>query len=73
METLVRIPDAIHDALAEEVARSGRPEAEVILEALATYLRRRGQTIPRSFGLYADSALSGADAEDWLLANRRSE
>jgi hypothetical protein len=71
MEVLVRLPDAVGDALAALAEKTGRSPDELIAEALLDYLGEVGTATPRSFGLYADPEISGADAEDLLRANWR--
>ena len=75
METTIHLPADVRNALAEEANRTGRPEAELIVEALRSYVQNRvppgDRPVPRSFGMHADPELSGADSEDWLRANWR--
>lgn len=69
MDILVRLPDSIHDALADLAEQTGRAEDDLIVEAVRSYLDDAPPAEPRSFGLHADPEVSGADSEDWLRAN----
>ena len=71
MEVLVRLPDEVGDALAALAEKTGRSPDELIAEALLDYLGAPDAATPRSFGIYADSEISGADAEDWSRDNWR--
>ena len=73
METVISLPADVRGALTEEADRTGRSEAELILEALRAYLGRQDRSLPHSFGMDADPELSGADSEDWLRANWRPD
>lgn len=72
MEVLVRLPDAMGNALTALADRTGRSPDELIADALREYLDETGSDTPRSFGMYADPELSGADSEDWLRETWRS-
>jgi hypothetical protein len=64
------LPTELHIALREASRRMGRPQAEVIREALQTYLQEHAaRPMPRSIGMGSDPELSGADSEDWLRAH----
>jgi hypothetical protein len=71
MEVLVRIPDAMGDALTALAVETGRSPDELITDALREYLNEASVATPRSFGIYADPELSAADTEDWLRDNWR--
>jgi metal-responsive CopG/Arc/MetJ family transcriptional regulator len=73
-KTTLYLPTELHIALREASRRMGRPQAEVIREALQTYLQEHaGRPMPRSIGIANDPELSGTDAEDWYRANFRHE
>lgn len=71
MEVLVRLPDAVGDALTALAEKTGRSPDELIAEALRDYLDETAPVTPHSFGMYADPDLSGADSEDWPRGNWR--
>jgi plasmid stability protein len=69
-KTTLYLPTELRIALRERSRRMGRPQAEVIREALQAYLHEHeGRPMPRSIGIGSDPELSGADAEDWLRAH----
>jgi plasmid stability protein len=73
-KTTLYLPTELHLALRERSRRTGRPQAEVIREALQVYLREHDERpMPRSIGIANDSELSGADAEDWFRAHFQPE
>lgn len=73
-KTTLYLPTELHIALREASRRMGRPQAEIIREALQSYLQEHGnRPMPRSIGIANDPELSGADAEDWYRANFRHE
>ena len=71
MEVRVNLPDAVVEALAALAEETGRSADDLIAEALSGYLDEADKGRPRSFGIYADPELSGADSEDWLRTNWR--
>ena len=64
MDVLVRLPDGMGQALSELADKTGRSPDELIADALREDLDETGDPTPRSFGMYADPDLSGADSED---------
>lgn len=72
-KTTLYLPAELHIALCEVARRMGRPQAEVIREALQNYVQEHeDRLMPRSMGI-AESDLNGADSEDWYRANFRHE
>ncbi len=77
--TVLDLPDTISRALDEVGERTGRSRAEVILEAVQTFLERQERRPtdpgwPRSIGMIdAPDAPNAADLEDWFKANWRPE
>ena len=66
MRTLVDIPDTDLKALTDLVARTGKPRAALIREAIADYVRQRhASTLDDAFGLW------GSGGEDGLAYQRR--
>jgi metal-responsive CopG/Arc/MetJ family transcriptional regulator len=53
MELIVRLPDAVSDALAALAEETGRSTEELIEEALRDYLEESSATTPRSIGIHA--------------------
>jgi predicted transcriptional regulator len=68
-KTTIYIPTELHAELKAIARRSGRPQAEVIREALATYVAQQERPWPRSFGIAESGQVSAADSEDWLREN----
>ena len=55
--------------LRELARRTGRPQAEVIREALDLYLKQHGRRpLPCSIGAGEDTELAARDSEEWLKA-----
>jgi predicted transcriptional regulator len=46
--------------------RKGRPQAELVREALQQYLERQERPLPRSIGIAASGELDAAETEAWL-------
>jgi hypothetical protein len=51
----------------------GRSQADLIREALATFLGSVEPPMPRSIGIADDPDLHGEDTEDWLRRNWRAK
>lgn len=65
-KTTLYLPADLQRALQEQARRSGRPQAELVREALRAYLEGTASPRPRSLGLGEDAGLSGRDSEAWL-------
>jgi hypothetical protein len=65
-KTTIYLPTALRVELKAIARRSGRPQAEVIREALAAYVEQQERPWPKSFGIAESGTVSGADSEDWL-------
>ncbi len=68
-KTTIYIPKEQHEALEELSRRSGRPQAQIIREALAVYLADQERPRPKSWGIVSDGRISSSDIEDWLQRN----
>lgn len=68
-KTTLYLPTDLQRALQEQARRSGRPQAELVREALRRYLEGMASPKPRSLGLGEDADLSARESEAWL--NRR--
>ena len=71
--TTIELPPDVQRELEALARRTGRTEAEVIIEAVERHLQAEQRPHPKSFGIAEDPELSGADSEDWLKANWRPE
>ena len=65
-KTTLYLPTDLQQALQEQARRSGRPQAELVREALRTYLEGAASPRPRSLGLGEDTELSARESEAWL-------
>ena len=71
--TTIELPPDVQRELEALARRTGRTEAEVIIEAVERHLQAEQRPRPKSFGIAEDPELSGTDSEDWLKANWRPE
>jgi hypothetical protein len=65
-KTTLYLPADLQRALREASRRTGRPQAELIRQALYGYLEHERRPRPRSIGLGDAPDVSGRDAEAWL-------
>jgi Arc/MetJ-type ribon-helix-helix transcriptional regulator len=67
-KTTVYLPDDIRRGLEGAARESGRSQAELIREALRTYLADRPAAWPESFGRHRSGTFSARDDEAILAA-----
>ncbi len=72
-KTTLYLPRELHRALRENSRRTGRPQAEVVREALQSYLSQQERPVLRSIGIAEDRELNSEQTEDWLRENWRPE
>jgi len=65
-KTTLYLPVELHRALKEHARRSGRAQAELVREALQTYLAGASWPQPSSIGAGTDDGLSARESEEWL-------
>jgi predicted DNA-binding protein len=65
-KTTLYMPDDLHRGLQIAAKQSGRPQAELVREALREYLNRLARPTLASIGSGDDTGLAGKDTEDWL-------
>ena len=65
-KTTLYLPTDLQQALQEQARRSGRPQAELVREALRRYLETAVSPRPCSLGLGEDSELSARESKAWL-------
>lgn len=65
-KTTVYLTDDLASALARAAQRVGRPQAELIREALQSYLSALPQPKVLSIGLGSDAEVSAEHSEDWI-------
>ncbi len=72
-KTTLYLPEQTQRRLRELAKRTGRPQADLVRQALERYLGTQTSSLPSSVGAGEDAGLSGRDSEDWLRANWRQE
>ena len=65
-KTTLYLPAELQRALRDEARRAGRPQAELVREALKAYLGGRARPALRSLGLGKNGELDARDSEAWL-------
>jgi hypothetical protein len=70
-KTTLYLPSELQVALRDAARRTGRSQAEIIREALATYLQQHRRPMPRSLGRGENPDLNGDETEAWLEAHFR--
>jgi predicted transcriptional regulator len=65
-KTTLYLPEELQRSLRDLSRRTGRPQAEIIREALGTYVAGQEKPWPRSIGTAADGGISARDSEAWL-------
>lgn len=64
--TTLYLPAELQRALKVTARRTGRPQAELMREALEAFLRQQPRQLPSSIGIAAVKGVSAAEDEDWL-------
>jgi hypothetical protein len=73
-KTTIYFPDEMKIEIEAVSKMEQRPEAEIIREAVSTYLEdRRSRRWPRSFGSGADGTLDPAEIDAYLAENWQPE
>ncbi len=67
-KTTLYLPASLQRELRDEAKRSGRPQADLVREALTAYLAGRPRRLPRSIGVARDGTLPARETEEWLRA-----
>ena len=65
-KTTLYLSPELQRALRDAAGRTGRSQADLIREALRTYLGTQPRPVPTSLGLGHDPSLAGRDADAWL-------
>lgn len=65
-KTTLYLPADLQQRLRVEARMRGRPQAELVRDALYAYFRRRKQPWPQSIGIAENAGLSARDSEEWL-------
>lgn len=67
-KTTLYMPAELQQGLRALARRTGRPQAELIREAIAEYVGTQERPLPRSIGAGTGGGVSGAHSEAWLHA-----
>jgi len=65
-KTTLYLSDELRQMLEAAARRTGRAQAELVRDALRSYLDGLAPAFPRSIGAGDDADLSARDSEDWL-------
>jgi hypothetical protein len=65
--TSVYLPAGIRDSLQQLVLKTGKPEAELIQEAVEAYLEEQNRPLPKSIGVGASQQGDLSERVDELL------
>lgn len=65
-KTTLYLPEPLQAALSDAAKRLGRPQAELVREALNRYLEALPSPTFLSIGIAADGAVTARDSEQWL-------
>ena len=69
----IELSDELQQQIADLARQTGRPETDLLHEAIATYVRTRRTHRPRSDGTIDAPDLAARDFDKWLAANWRPE
>ena len=72
-KTTLYLPEGTQRRLRELARRTGRPQSDLVRQALDRYLGNQSSPLPASVGSGEDPDLNGRDSEDWLRANWRGK
>jgi metal-responsive CopG/Arc/MetJ family transcriptional regulator len=65
-KTTLYLPEDLQRELRDAARREGRPQSELVRDALGAYLRERPRPRPRSIGMLEDTELRSEDAKRWV-------
>jgi predicted transcriptional regulator len=65
-KTTLYLPTELQRNLRDLSRRTGRPQAELIREALSAYVTKEGRPWPKSIGSAANGTVAGRDSEAWI-------
>ena len=68
-KTTLYLPRELQAALKHAAQRQGRPEAELVREALQRYLADQPRPWPKSIGMFSDGTLDARNVKDWIREN----
>jgi hypothetical protein len=67
--TTIELPPDVKRELEALARRTGRTEAELIVEAVERHLQAEQRPRPKAIGVYSDPEVTGENYEDWLATN----
>ncbi len=65
-KTTLYLPEPLQRELREAARREGRPQAELVRDALTAYLTGRPRPRPRSIGMLEDPELTSGNVKSWV-------
>ncbi len=65
-KTTLYLPDDLREELRGAARQSGRSQAELVRDALRSFLDSRPSTLPRSMGAVSDETFDARDDEGYL-------
>ena len=65
-KTTLYLPVDLQQSLRAEARRSGSSQADLVRQALETFLRGRERPLPKSIGIVADGTLPARDVKKWI-------
>jgi hypothetical protein len=68
-KTTLYLTDGLRRALKDAARRQGRPQAELVREALERYLQEQPRPWPKSIGMISDGTLDASTIKDWIREN----
>ena len=72
-KTTLYLSNELQRSLIAVSRREGRPQAEIIREAIAAYISQQTPVRLGSIGAGSDDEVSGADSEAWLRKNWKNK
>ncbi len=70
---VIELPDELQRRIEELSRQMGRDEADLVRDAIATYVDLHDVPQPTSDGTIDDPDLAARDIDDWLAANWRPD
>ena len=71
--TVIDLPDELRQHIEELARQTGRAKADLLSEAIATFMRTRRVPRPRSDGVMDDPELAARAIDEWLAASWHPE
>ena len=70
---VIELPDELQRRIEELSRQTGRDEADLVRDAIETYVNLNDVPQPTSDGTIDDPDLAARDLDDWLAANWRPD